>query len=256
MSRRLLSGLLVLLLGQAVQATETVAVSGSAEKAGSFAFTEGMRLHDVLLPALVDPETYWLGAVWLHQPLRAEQRRLKAGVLFDLRTLERNALLENRPDLAETAARLSDKVRAMPVTGRKVQVLDPIQVELKGALNGRLAAGDRIDFPPRPTVVSIEGAVARDCLLPHAPLRQARDYLQDCPALAVADPDYLFVIQPDGQVTRLGIALWNRDTGAPPAPGARLLVPIQGSTLGDATPDLNRELAELLATQPPAGVTP
>jgi hypothetical protein len=49
----------------------------------------------------------------------------------------------------------------------------------------------------------------------------------------------------------LGIALWNRqDHAAPPAPGAVLLVPLDSNQIKNSAPDLNRELAEFLATQP------
>ena len=87
-------------------------------------------------------------------------------------------------------------------------------------------------------------------------MRAARDYLDECPAVAGADLDYVWLIQPDGQVTRLGIAPWNRETAAAPAPGSTLLVPLRSDDLEPPTPELNQQLAEFLATQPLAEVTP
>ncbi|GLZ88442.1 hypothetical protein Pres01_44930 [Metapseudomonas resinovorans] len=235
----------------AASAAPTVTVEGDAAEPGQYAITPTTRLHDVLLPAQVSPKAYLLGAAWLHRPLREEQTRLKLGVLFDLATLERNALLDNRPALAELARSLTAKVQAMPVTGRRVAELDPVKVELNHEHNPELSAGDRLIYPARPEYVRIEGAVLAECQLPFVPLQTANEYLEACPRHAEADRDELFVAQPDGHVQRQGIALWNRtDAAPPPAPGARIYVPVRGAGLGDPTPDLNAEFAAFIATQP------
>ncbi|AOE83341.1 capsule biosynthesis GfcC family protein [Pseudomonas sp. TCU-HL1] len=235
----------------ATSAAPTVTVEGDAVEPGQFTVTPATRLHDVLLPAQVSPNAYLLGAAWLHRPLRQEQRRLKLGVLFDLATLERNALLDNRPALAELAKSLAAKVQAMPVTGRRVAELDPVKVELNHEHNPKLSAGDRLTYPPRPGSVRVEGAVLAECQLPFVPMQAARDYLEACPRHAEAGLDELFVAQPDGRVQRQDIALWNRtDAAPPPAPGARIYVPMRHAGLGDPTPDLNAEFATFIATQP------
>ncbi|MCY1368953.1 hypothetical protein D9M69_559670 [compost metagenome] len=58
------------------------------------------------------------------------------------------------------------------------------------------------------------------------------------------------MVQPNGQVQRQGIALWNRQEAPSPAPGARIYVPVRSAGLGDPTPDLNAEFAAFIATQP------
>ncbi|MCY1436611.1 Capsule biosynthesis GfcC [compost metagenome] len=144
----------------------------------------------------------------------------------------------------------------MPVTGRKVAQLDPVRVELNKGENLFLSAGDALIYPPRPTTVRVEGAVTSECELPHTPLQPAVDYLKACPRDAGANPDLVYVIQPDGKVIEEGVALWNETKPVPPAPGARIYVPVHSSGMGDPTPDLNAELAAFIATQPLAGVTP
>lgn len=240
----------------AVNAGPLVTLQGDAAKPGQYSFQTGTRLHDVLLPAEVNPKAYLLGAAWLHQPLRKAQERLKLGVLFDLASLHSNALLDNQPGLAALAARLSDKVQAMPVTGRRVAQLDPVRVELNRGDNSLLSSGDVLLYPVRPTTVRIEGAVLGECELPHHPLQPAKRYLQGCPRDPGANPDLLFVIQPDGRVFEEGVALWNETTAVAPAPGARIYVPLRSSGPGDSTPDLNAELAAFIATQPLLEVTP
>jgi hypothetical protein len=147
-------------------------------------------------------------------------------------------------------------VQALPVTGRQRAVLDPVAVEVGFAPNLRVSEGDQLIYPARPMSVRVLGAVAGPCTLAFQAMRAARDYLDECPAVAGADLDYVWLIQPDGQVTRLGIAPWNRETAAAPAPGSTLLVPLRSDDLEPPTPELNQQLAEFLATQPLAEVTP
>ncbi|MNC25887.1 hypothetical protein D3C75_739950 [compost metagenome] len=158
--------------------------------------------------------------------------------------------------MAALAARLSDKVQAMPVTGRKVAQLDPVPVELNRKDNPFLSDGDVLLYPLRPTTVRVEGAVLGECELPHQPLQRAVDYLKGCSRDPNADTDWLFVIQPDGRVFKEGVALWNETKSVPPAPGARVYVPVHNSKLGDPTSDLNTELAAFIATQPLLEVKP
>ena len=240
----------------AVNADSLVTVQGDAAKPGRYSFQEGMRLHDVLLPAQVNPKSYLLGAAWLHVPLRNAQERLKLGVLFDLATVRSNALQDNQTELAALAARLSDKVQAMPVTGRRVAQLDPVRVELNRGDNPYLSNGDVLLYPPRPTTVKVVGAVLGECELAYQPLQPAISYLKSCPRDPGADADQLFIVQPDGRVFQQGIALWNETKSVPPAPGARIYVPLRGSAKGDPTPDLNTELAAFIATQPLLEVKP
>jgi hypothetical protein len=209
-----------------------------------------------LLPAQVNPKAYLLGAAWLHTPLRNAQERLKLGVLFDLATVRSNALQDDETELAALAARLSEKVQSMPVTGRRVAQLDPVRVELNRGENPYLSNGDVLLYPPRPTTVRVVGAVLGECELAYQPLQPAISYLKSCPRDSGADADLLFIIQPDGRVFQEGIALWNETKSVPPAPGARLYVPVRSSAKGDPTPDLNTELAAFIATQPLLEVTP
>lgn len=238
----------------ACQAAMTV--SGQVLHPGPIPLAPEARLLDVIIASQPDAEGYWLGAAWLRRPLLERQARLKAGVLFDLQTLRNAALDAGRENRAVQAARLYQQVQALPVTGRQVAVLDPVAVEVGFAPNPRVNDGDQLIYPPRPASVRILGAVAASCTVAFQAQRQARDYLDECPPVAGADRDYLWLIQPDGHVTRLGIAPWNREEGAAPAPGSTVLVPLRSDDLEPPTPELNQQLAEFLATQPLAEVTP
>ena len=247
---------LVLLCSGASVTLAAMTVSGEVRNPGPIPLAPEARLLDVITASQPDAQGYWLGAAWLRQPLLAQQARLKAGVLFDLQTLQRAALAAGREGRAHAAARLYQQVQALPVTGRQRAMLDPVAVEVGFAPNPLVSEGDRLVYPPRPHSVRVVGAVAAACTLAFQPMQRPLDYLHACPALAEADRDYLWLIQPDGHVTRLGIAAWNREEGTPPAPGSTLLVPIRSDDLDPLTPELNQQLAEFLATQPLAEVMP
>jgi len=105
--------------------------------------------------------------------------------------------------------------------------------------------------------VRVVGAVQKPCELPHVALQDAREYVRAC-ATQMADRDVLYVIQPDGQVSELGIALWNESPPMVLAPGAIVYVPLDRRLVAGAADSVfNRELADFIATQPlDGGVAP
>ena len=229
---------LALLWSCATACQAAVTVSGEVRDTQPISWQPGMRLLDVMTAAQPDAQGYWLAAAWLHQPLLERQARLKAGVLFDLDTLRRAALAAGRESRARAAAQLYRQVLALSVTGRQIAKLDPVAVEVGFAPNLPVSEGDRLIYPSRPDTVRVFGAVVAS------------------PALAEADADQVWLIQPDGHVTRLGVAPWNRADGLPLAPGSTLLVPIRSDDLDPPTPELNPQLAEFIGTQPLAEVSP
>ena len=226
-----------------------VTVTGDVANPGPVELSAGGRLLDVINVAVPNAEGYWLAGALLRQSLLQEQARLKAGVLFDLDVLQRMASLFDKPGRAALAVRLSEQVRQMPVTGRQIANLDPVAVEVGFARNIRLDDGDRLIYPKRVDEVEVLGAVAETCHLPYQPLLEAREYLQGCTPLDDAEADYLWLIQPDGVVRRVGIAHWNRESGHFPVAGSKILVPVKNDDLDPPVPELNQQLAEFIATQ-------
>lgn len=247
---------LYVLLSHAAISQAAVSVSGDVLKPISVAYKPGMRLVDVISQAKPNPESYWLAAAWLHQPEVEKQTRLKVGVLFDLKMLQRGALLNNNHGLAAVAARLHQDISQLPVTGRKVVNLDPVALEVGFAHNYLVSDGDKVSYPARTDNVTVLGAVEHNCTLPYQPLQQVRDYLDSCPRLKEAESDFLWLIHPDGTYKRVAIAAWNREDGIYAVAGSKILVPVRNDNADLPTPDLNEQLAQFLATQPLAEVAP
>ncbi|MCW2099395.1 UNVERIFIED_ORG: capsule biosynthesis protein GfcC [Pseudomonas psychrophila] len=244
------------ILGCAVPSQANVKVSGDVRNPISVAYQPGMRLLDVVKKAQPNPEAYWLAAAWMHKPLEKQQTRLKVGVLFDLKMLQRGALLNNNKSLATLAKTLHEYVTRLPVTGRKVAELDPIALEVGFVRNYVVSDGDQIIYPSMTNYISVVGAVLQPCTLPYSAMQEARDYLAHCPQLKEADSDYLWLIQPDGTYKQVAIAAWNRADNVFAVAGSIILVPVRNDNLDLPTPDLNEQLAQFLATQPLAEVAP
>ncbi|KRE91166.1 hypothetical protein ASG87_18625 [Frateuria sp. Soil773] len=235
-------------LGAPLHATQ-VEVGGAVNAPATLTLKEGARLSNAALAVPLQPRAYLRGAAWLRPGLIEAQQRLKAGVLFDLASLQRWAAGHDKPALHARAAALADWIKAMPVTGRQPALLDPRVVEATPAENRPLAEGDRLYYPLRPGTIQVVGAVQQHCTLPLVPLQDARRYLASCPLESEADPDTLYVIQPDGRVFEQGYALWNRSPPLSLAPGAVVYVPLRAGWVQAIDPDMNRDLADFLATQ-------
>jgi capsule biosynthesis protein GfcC len=224
-----------------------VELIGSVRNPGPHTFPDNARLSDAALAAAPDEQSYMLGAAWLRNSEAIPQTRLKTGILFDLELLRNRESTE--PDFAEAAIALAAEISSMPVTGRIRQVLEPRSLEMDTASNHRLADGDKLYYPVRPSTITVLGAVERRCSIQHRPLEQPTYYARKCQTSAAASKDNLFVIQPDGMIERLGIALWNRSPQSTLAPGGIVFVPLDSKALLAVNPQFNEEAARFLATQ-------
>lgn len=234
----------------AVASAVDVQITGAVIHPGSKSLPARSRLSDAALASSLREDAYPLGAAWQRASLHTEQLRQKAGLLFDLDAAYQQALRDDLPMQGDAVASLRHWVETMPVTGREVALLDPRAVEANAFANHLVGEGDTLYYPSRPNTVRIVGAVKHACELAHVPLQDALDYLDACKPSRVAESDWLFIIQPDGRVTRQGIGLWNRGHTMPLAPGAVVYVPLRETGRHAVPSTVNGELAAFLATQP------
>lgn len=241
---------LLMLAWSAAAGAVQVQASGAVAHAGNHELHGPARLSDAALAAQPLPQAYLLGAAWLRPGLLATQQRLKAGVLFDLASLQRHARTDGRQELATVTGAMAKWITALPVTGRhSPALLDPRAVEVNAPENHPLAAGDQLYYPLRPATIRVVGAVQQACTLPLVPLQDARLYLASCASSDVADLDSIHVIEPDGRVFVQGVALWNRSAPRALAPGAVIYVPLRESAVRAVDATLNENVAAFLATQ-------
>lgn len=226
---------------------QTISISGAVLKPGEYQWHAGARLRDAVVAGQVRADAWPQGAALLRRSAVEPQQRLKAGVLFDLRTNLVHARSEADPALEQLLGDMLAFVEPLPVTGRVTAELTPFQLLVKGN-NALLEAGDRLLYPQRPDSVRVLGAVDHPCQLPFDAAFDIQDYLHQCPTHARADRNHIYLIQPDGAVEQIGMAHWNEQQ-AYIAVGGILYVPVDPRVLAEQALGLNPELARLLATQ-------
>lgn len=226
---------------------QTVTVIGAVERPGDFTWQPGARLLGASTAAQVKPNAWYQGAALLRNSAIREQRRLKRGIQFDLQTAIVSARASNSKSNGELLQRWSQRIDAMPVTGRVPAELNPLKQWLVSS-NPLLEPGDKIIYPYKPSTIRVVGAVLQNCTLPFSAARTPANYLKDCPTHEAADPNSLFLVQPDGRVQTVGAAYWNAET-AWVAVGATIYVPLDPAQFGTSSAEFNMELATWLATQ-------
>lgn len=224
-----------------------VTITGEVLQPGTYQLPSGARLSDASAAGLVSAQAWPLGAALLRQSAVENQQRLKAGILFEIQANRVRALAAENLDLYSLLDRLYAMVENMPVTGRIALELDPLQQVIFGN-NALLQPGDRLIYPLRPAHVSVIGATLESCTVEFLTDARPVDYLRQCGRHRFADKSSVYVIQPDGNWRRLGVASWNIEPGNV-AVGAVIFVPLQERLLGHDVQSLNDELAAFLATQ-------
>jgi len=239
---------------QPVADTVEVTVEGAVNAPGIKPLATGARLAEAAIAAAPSDDAYVLGAALMRASARAEQIRLKAGLLFDLTMMQRDA----DQQLNLRAAALAESLTDLPVTGRVRQALDPRLMQIRPSENPVAAAGDSLWYPSRPSSVRVVGAVMQSCELPHDATADVTRYVRDCTSDDTADKNVVYIIQPDGQIQIAGIALWNRSDLMAVAPGGTVYVPVAERSISRISPEFNAQFAEFLATQllPHARVAP
>jgi protein involved in polysaccharide export with SLBB domain len=226
-----------------------VTVTGAVTHPGTLSLKDDARLSAAALAAGVQHDAYLLGAAWLRPQNRRPQVRLKAGIEYDLNALHHRALLRGNAQASAALLALHDWIASLPVTGREPALLAPRVVEATPAQNHPLAPGDVLYYPPRPRSIRVVGAVVHACRMAFRPLADARAYLAGCRGGMLADRDWVWVIQPDGHVSKRGIAAWNRSAPGPLAPGAVIYMPVTQQAADAVDGGMNRDIAHFLATQ-------
>ncbi|UJJ32065.1 capsule biosynthesis GfcC D2 domain-containing protein [Halopseudomonas maritima] len=233
-------------------AAPTFSIDGAVDKPGTYNWQPGVRLLDASVTAQVNPDAWYMGATLQRESAKLEQRKLKVGLLFDLRSAKVRSRLSHNPEAQALIEQLIAQVQAMPVTGRVMAEMNPLKQRLIRH-NPLLEAGDSISYAHRPSSITVTGAVQATCQLAYSYTATPYDYLAACPAHPLASADSLFLIQPDGAVIHLGSGHWNQQT-APVAVGATLLVPVSEAVLtaADEPETFNEDMAAFIATQTPA----
>jgi membrane-associated phospholipid phosphatase len=196
------------------------------------------RLSDWLISQPNAASAYPLGLSWQVPTERIPQTELR----YDLLTAVDQQL--GLPPLERY--QLHRFIDTLPVTGRvPIASADGHWLQVNPRFDPVVQPDDTLVFPVRPRTITLLSEQGEPCQVLHRPGFTPLDYLQQCPGFSQVDEVY--VAQPDGQIQRAGVALWNQQRTDEPAPGAWIWAPSR-----HIPPAFSEKMVAFLATQGPA----
>ena len=206
----------------------------------------GERLSDWLLrnPNPV-AETDTAALHWYVPGERASQAALRTALLQALAT--RSARSQ------DSSVALAALLQQLPITGRTlVASTDARWLQGVPSQDPVLSSNHSVRWMPRLTSVAVLSDSGSVCLAGHTPSALAKDYLRVCSgSQALAESDWAWLVQADGQVLKVGLGAWNVSALSQTAlaPGAWVWAPRRSALLGANFSD---NLARFLSLQLPA----
>lgn len=211
----------------------------------SYTFETKPRLAEVLAPIALEQDWYWPGSKLyrLDNPdgQVSAPEQLRSTVLQQLQAFSMSA----EPAVQIELMALRYQVASWTLATR---VLIPINYDLaraQAAFNPRFDAGAyKLQLVERPEQVHFWGAVTQRVTTPHSGATAIADYMAAIERSAAADGSTVYVIQPDGTVTKAGVASWNRQH-IEAMPGAEVFIPFATEWFGVDIDSLNQNLLAL-----------
>lgn len=183
---------------------------------------------------------YWLGAALLDTNNTAELEVTRKQVLQQLADMGEQ--VDNSQYIAKLA-KFAQFLRNIKLGQRVNQPLDLDLVRITDAYNPVIDGDFLLVLPPRPTTVTVVGAVAQTGEQAWQSRASSKDYLNQAGLLDDAENSFVWIIQPDGNAIKQPIAYWNHQA-QDIAPGAILFVEFTALFADHA--ELNNNIIELL----------
>ena len=183
---------------------------------------------------------YWLGAALLDVQNTAVLEAKRKETLSQLAQMGKAA--DDSLYIAKLA-QLAQFLRQIKLGQRVMQPLDFDLIRITDSYNPLITGRFELVLPPRPTTISVVGAVAKTGSVDWQFNTSSQEYLAKVQPLENADDSFVWIIQPDGKALKQPIAYWNAQTQNI-APGAVLYVGF--SDLIEDYSTLNNNIIELL----------
>ena len=183
---------------------------------------------------------YWLGAALLDIQNTAALETKRQQVLSQLAKM--GHVKDDSAYIAKLA-KLAQLISSLQLGQRVMQPLDIDLIRINDSYNSLIDGRFLLVLPPRPSTVTVLGAVAQTGDLAWQGQKTSKDYLKQAVILDNAETSFVWIIQPDGKAIKQPIAYWNHQE-QDIAPGASLYV--EFSSLFDDYSQLNENIVELL----------
>lgn len=195
--------------------TKYVRLEGEFSSPGLYAVQPGETLRQLVARVGgITPNAYLFGSEFTRESTRVSQQKKLAEMINRLeRDLQSNAISRSKNLVSvEEAAGLGQeaqaqvalvaRLRQIRATGRIVLELPPEEsARLRDLPDIALEDGDRFIVPPRPSTVSVVGAVYNENAFVFKSDKRLTDYLQQAGGVSrFGDKNDVYVIRPDGTV--------------------------------------------------------
>jgi hypothetical protein len=200
------------------------------------------------------------GMQWRVPEEVAQQQREKERLLKELEN-SKESWLPGWPQLLgksiggtpKSRSELEKRLGNIKPTGRVLlPEQDPYLLEARPNLNPRLGPVQRVIVSAQPVTVSVIDGNGAICTAPFRPGVLTRHYALVCATGSRPDLDWAWLIQPDGNVSKVGLENWNTSAQPAPAPGSWIWAPSRSLHYSDA---FSQRLAQFIATLGPSGST-
>ncbi|SUI75319.1 capsule biosynthesis GfcC family protein [Shewanella morhuae] len=183
---------------------------------------------------------YWLGAALLDVQNTSVLEAKRKEILSELMQMSE---AEDDNLYAAKLAQLAQFLRQIKLGQRVMQPLDFDLIRITDSYNPLITGHFELVLPPRPTTISVVGAVAKTGNIDWQFNTSSQEYLAKAQPLENANNSFVWIIQPDGKALKQPIAYWNAQTQNI-APGAVLYVGFSDLIKDYST--LNNNIIDLL----------
>ena len=200
---------------------------------------------------------FYLGSSWLTPVEIPDQAKAKQNLLDSLKKVP---FPVDDPVALQTKTTLTKLIESMSVTGRVVLPnTNPRFLQANPKQDPILRSNDKVVVPKTPQSVTVIRSNGTLCQIAYRTHVETRFYLEGC-AIKGKDrdrqPDWAWLIEPDGAAFQVPVAAWNAAQQQFPAPGSWIWAPPRyskwTSTNGEA---FSKNLAQFLGTQGPSGLS-
>ncbi|GGF76015.1 capsule biosynthesis GfcC family protein [Alteromonas lipolytica] len=205
-------------------------------------FNQPVRLATVLSMVEPTPE-YWANAAVYHLE-DPDVEQMRAEVLKQLASLIRQQTKDSNAYRNLTA--FYQEIGRWQLMRRLNINIDYDQARLNPKRNPQFNEGVYyIRLKPRTEQIKLTGMLTQATALPFDGSFTVTDYLDKVQLSHAAHRDYVYLLEPDGAVNKLGIAYWNKQHYRP-MPGSEIFIPLQDELFFDRIGSLNDHIAQLM----------
>ncbi|MCF4009307.1 capsule biosynthesis GfcC family protein [Rheinheimera sp. UJ63] len=203
-------------------------------------FSERPRLSEVLAHLPAETARYWPSSKLFLLDTADVSEQL---ALFS--SMSTSLLRSEKENMQVVIAQLVNAISAWQFAKRIPITIDQDLVRVQRRFNPRFDSGNyKLVVSSRPTEIQFWGAIGQAKTISHQGSKSVSFYHKQLSLSSVADSSYVIVVQPNGEVLKVGVQLWNH-THYELMPGAQVIIPFKTGLFAKSLAEFNQLLVSL-----------